>query len=214
MVTKRLSLVDRIIIDFDRGLRTVLGGAPTTGRVSPGRDVPDSELTEFERRHSAALMRVNHAGEVAAQALYHGQALTARHDEVRVTLDQAAREENDHLAWCETRLTELESRTSYLDPFWYAGSFVMGSAAGVAGDKWNLGFLAETEHQVVAHLNTHLEKLPVEDKKSRAIVAQMRDDEGRHATVALRAGGAALPGFIQGAMRAVSKVMTGTAYWI
>lgn len=214
MGVRSLSLMDRLIIDLDRGFRTVFGGAATTGRPNPAAPVDESQLTEFERRHSAGLMRVNHAGEVAAQALYHGQALAARRDEVREALDQAAREENDHLAWCEQRLRELESRTSYLDPLWYVGSLAIGAMAGAAGDKWNLGFLAETERQVVAHLDGHLERLSERDHKSRAIVEQMREDEGRHATAAVRAGGMQLPLPIRKLMHATSRVMTATAYWI
>lgn len=214
MSLRALSLVDRLVIDFDRGLRTVLGGAATTGRSNPAAIVDESELTEFERRHSAGLMRVNHAGEVAAQALYHGQALTARREAVREALDQAAREENDHLAWCEQRLRELDSRSSYLAPLWYLGSLAMGAAAGLAGDKWNLGFLAETERQVVMHLDGHLSQLSVRDHKSRVIVEQMREDEARHATAAMRSGGAALPAPIRKLMHATSSIMTTTAYWI
>lgn len=214
MATRALTVVDRLIIDFDRGLRTVFGGVVTTGRPNPADDVTEAELTEFERRHSSGLMRVNHAGEVAAQALYQGQALTARQERVRETLDQAAREENDHLAWCQQRLKELDGRTSYLDSFWYLGALTVGAIAGLAGDKWNLGFLAETERQVVAHLDGHLGRLSQRDAKSRAIIEQMREDEGRHATVALRAGGVSPPGPIRSVMRAVSKVMTSTAYWI
>jgi ubiquinone biosynthesis monooxygenase Coq7 len=186
----------------------------TTGRPNPAANADDTQLTEFERRHSAGLMRVNHAGEVAAQALYHGQALTARREAVRDALDRAAREENDHLAWCEQRLCELDSRNSYLAPLWYLGSLAIGAAAGLVGDKWNLGFLAETERQVVVHLKGHLASLPARDQKSRAIVEQMREDEGRHATAAMRAGGASLPEPIRKLMTTTSKAMTSTAYWI
>lgn len=214
MGVRALSLTDRLIIDFDRGLRTVLGGVTTTGRPNPAASAADTQLTEFERRHSAGLMRVNHAGEVAAQALYHGQALTARREAVREALDQAAREENDHLAWCEQRLLELDSRNSYLAPLWYLGSLTIGAAAGLVGDQWNLGFLAETERQVVVHLEGHLASLPVRDYKSRAIVEQMREDEGRHATAAVRAGGASLPAPIRKLMNTTSRAMTTTAYWI
>lgn len=214
MGVRALSLIDRLVIGVDRGLRTVLGGAATTGRANPAATADETPLTEFERRHSAGLMRVNHAGEVAAQALYHGQALTARREDVRETLDQAAREENDHLAWCEQRLRELESRNSYLDPLWYLGSLAIGAAAGLAGDKWSLGFLAETERQVVVHLDGHLARLSKRDHRSRAIVEQMREDEGRHATTAMRAGGAPLPAPVRKLMGATSKVMTTTAYWI
>lgn len=214
MGVRTLSLMDRLVIDFDRGLRTIFGGASTTGRPNPAAAAEEPQLTEFERRHSAGLMRVNHSGEVAAQALYHGQALTARREDVREALDQAAREENDHLAWCEQRLRELDSRNSYLDPLWYLGSLAIGAVTGLIGDKWNLGFLAETERQVVVHLDGHLARLSERDHKSRAIVEQMREDEGRHATTAVRAGGASLPAPIRKLMHGTSKVMTTTAYWI
>ena len=214
MASTPSSLLDRLVVNFDRGLRTVFGGALTTGRPNPSGDVQEPHLSEAERQHAAGLMRVNHAGEVAAQALYHGQALTARRGELRDLLDQAALEENDHLAWCEDRLKQLGSRTSYLAPFWYAGSFAIGALAGVAGDRWSLGFLAETEHQVVRHLDGHLAELPQGDERSRTIVTQMRDDESHHATTALRAGGVDLPPPVKDLMEAVSKVMTRTAYWL
>jgi len=159
-------------------------------------------------------MRINHTGEVCAQALYQGQALTAKLPTVRQSMERAAQEENDHLAWCETRLRELDNRKSLLNPFWYASSFVLGAAAGLAGDKWSLGFVAETEHQVEAHLNDHLNRLPPQDGKSRAVVTQMKEDEIHHATVALEAGGAALPGPIKLAMKLTSKLMTGSVYYL
>jgi ubiquinone biosynthesis monooxygenase Coq7 len=159
-------------------------------------------------------MRVNHVGEVCAQALYQSQKLVARDPQIRAMLEHSAQEEMDHLAWCETRLKELDSHTSYLNPFWYAGSFAIGLLAGLAGDKWSLGFVAETEKQVEAHLENHLEKLPLEDQRSRAIVDQMRIDEIEHGQAALHAGGATLPEPIQKVMQAVSKVMTTTAYRI
>jgi ubiquinone biosynthesis monooxygenase Coq7 len=214
MSVRTLSLMDRLIIDFDRGFRTIFGGAATTGRRNPAAAAGETPLTAFERRHSAGLMRVNHAGEVAAQALYYGQALTARREDVREALDKAAREENDHLAWCEQRLCELDSRNSYLDPLWYLGSLAIGAVTGLIGDKWNLGFLAETERQVVVHLDSHLVRLTARDHRSRAIIEQMREDEGRHATAAVRAGGASLPVPIRKLMHGTSKVMTTTAYWI
>ena len=159
-------------------------------------------------------MRINHTGEVCAQALYQGQALTARLPQVRNRMERAAAEENDHLDWCEGRLQELDSRTSLLNPIWYAGSFAIGAAAGLAGDKWSLGFVAETEQQVGAHLDDHLNRLPERDSKSRAILEQMKEDEARHADQALKAGGAVLPGPIRFAMRLSSKIMTGTVYWL
>lgn len=171
-------------------------------------------MSPEQRRMSIGLMRVNHAGEVSAQALYHGQSLTARQTEVRGSLEQAAAEENDHLAWCKERLDELGGRPSVLSPVWYAGSFAMGAVAGLLGDRWNLGFLAETERQVVEHLEGHLERLPESDQRSRAILEQMREDEAGHATSALQHGGAELPSPIRRLMGATARVMTGTAYWL
>ncbi|MCC7483805.1 MAG: 2-polyprenyl-3-methyl-6-methoxy-1,4-benzoquinone monooxygenase [Burkholderiales bacterium] len=205
--------LDDLIVAFDRGLRTVFAPA-RAARPMPGEDLPQAGLSPAERTHAAALMRVNHAGEVCAQALYEGQALTARNPEARGALERAAGEETDHLAWTARRVAELGGRTSVLDPFFYAGSFALGAAAGLLGDRWNLGFLAETERQVVAHLEGHLSRLPAADAKSRAVLEQMRDDEARHATTALEHGGAELPAPVQCAMKAASKVMTGAAYWL
>ncbi|QWD64215.1 2-polyprenyl-3-methyl-6-methoxy-1,4-benzoquinone monooxygenase [Polynucleobacter sp. MWH-UH2A] len=209
-----MSPIDRLIIEFDTALRSVVGGA------NAGRSTPDSQSTTkhpldaAERKHAAGLMRVNHVGEVCAQALYQSQKLVARDPQIREMLEHSAQEEMDHLAWCETRLKELDSHTSYLNPFWYAGSFAIGLLAGLAGDKWSLGFVAETEKQVEAHLENHLEKLPAKDQRSRAIVDQMRIDEIEHGQAALHAGGATLPEPIQKMMQTVSKVMTTTAYKI
>lgn len=205
--------LDDLITAFDKGLRTVFAPAHSV-RETPGGALPDVELDAAQRQRAAALMRVNHSGEVCAQALYQGQALTARDSGARAALEQAAREETEHLAWTERRINELGGRKSLLNPLWYAGSFAIGAAAGLLGDRWNLGFLAETEHQVVRHLEGHLQRLPAEDLKSRAIVQQMRDDEERHATSALRHGGAALPAPVKAAMQASSKVMTGAAYFL
>jgi ubiquinone biosynthesis monooxygenase Coq7 len=205
--------IDRLIIGFDKGLRTVFAPAQSL-RDTPGDALPESNLDDAQRRQAAALMRVNHSGEVCAQALYQGQALTARDSAAREALERAAREETEHLSWTESRIAELGGAKSVLNPLWYAGSFAIGAVAGLLGDKWNLGFLAETERQVVAHLEGHLEKLPVGDTKSRAILQQMRDDEARHATSAMSHGGAELPGPVKCAMRASSKVMTETAYWL
>lgn len=205
--------IDRLITGFDKGLRTLFAPAPTA-RAVPGTNQPDAMLDEEERKLSAALMRVNHTGEVCAQALYHGQAMTARNSAARNALDQAAQEETEHLAWTERRIAELGGRKSLLGPVWYAGSFALGAAAGFAGDRWNLGFLAETERQVVRHLGGHLERLPAADRKSRAILEQMKEDEARHATSAFKHGAAELPWPVRAAMRLSSKVMTRTAYWI
>jgi len=206
--------IDRFIVEFDTALRSVVGGAsaqrPTPGSESGANSALDSE----QRKHAAGLMRINHVGEVCAQALYQSQKLVARNSEIKEMLDRSGQEEMDHLAWCETRLKELGSHTSYLNPFWYAGSFAIGLAAGLAGDKWSLGFVAETEKQVESHLESHLKKLPEEDHRSRAIVDQMRMDEIEHGQAALHAGGANLPEPIQKIMQAMSKVMTATAYKI
>lgn len=205
--------IDRFIIGFDKSLRTVFAPAQTL-RGTPGEALPESTLDEVQRRQAASLMRVNHSGEVCAQALYQGQALTARDSSAREALEQAAQEETEHLAWTENRIAELGGTKSVLNPLWYAGSFAIGAVSGLLGDKWNLGFLAETERQVVTHLQGHLEKLPAEDAKSRAIVEQMRNDEAKHAASAISHGGGELPGPVKCAMRASSKVMTETAYWV
>ncbi|ABA57450.1 2-polyprenyl-3-methyl-6-methoxy-1,4-benzoquinone monooxygenase [Nitrosococcus oceani] len=214
MEGRRLSQLDRVIINFDDALRTVFGQPRTTERASPASGIAEGALSEKERRLSGCLMRVNHAGEVAAQALYQGQALTARLTEIRKAMENAAREENEHLVWCQQRVQELGAHTSYLGPFWYGGSFVIGALAGMAGDKWSLGFVAETEHQVVKHIERHLDRISAQDAPSRAILEQMKEDEARHATVALEAGGVELPSSIKALMGAASKVMTRTAYWI
>lgn len=205
--------IDKLIIGFDRALRTLLTPAQTL-RPVPGIELPEIELDDSEKRESTALMRVNHVGEVCAQALYQGQALTARNREVQYTLEQAAREETEHLAWTERRIAELSGRKSLLNPLWYGGSFTIGALAGMLGDKWNLGFLAETERQVEAHLAGHLKRLPHHDQKSRAIVAQMQIDEASHATTAMAHGGVELPMPVKLAMKLGSKVMTQTAYWV
>lgn len=206
--------IDRLLMNVDTALRTVAGKPLVTQRANPAEAMEECDLQDQERKHVAGLMRVNHAGEVSAQALYQGQALTARNNEVREKLEQAALEENDHLAWTESRLHELGDRTSYLNPIWYTGSLAIGAFAGALGDKWNLGFLAETEHQVVHHLDSHLKELPRQDQRSRAILEQMRIDEARHATTALNHGGAELPTPVKGLMSLMSKVMTKTTYRI
>ncbi len=205
--------LDDLIVAFDKGLRTVFGPAQSL-RATPGENLPETGMTAAERELAAALMRVNHSGEICAQALYQGQALTARNPNARVALERAAQEETEHLAWTESRIEELGGRKSLLNPAWYAGSFAIGALAGLLGDRWNLGFLAETERQVVAHLEGHLTRLPREDHKSRAILEQMKDDETRHATSAITHGGAELPAPAKRAMRLSSRVMTETAYWI
>ncbi len=195
---------------LDQALQVLL--APSVAeRPNPAAELPEAELSAQEKQQVAALMRINHAGEIAAQGLYHGQALTAKLAQVREKMQQASREENDHLAWCAERLAEVNSQPSLLQPLWYWGAFVMGASAGAAGDRWSLGFVAETERQVVAHLQGHLERLPAQDAKSRAILATMQDDEARHRDDARTAGGEALPLPIQAAMRGVSKIMTSVA---
>ena len=204
---------DRLILSFDRALRAVCGVAITSAPV-PGADVTNAPMTDAERQHAAALMRVNHAGEVCAQALYQGQALTARRDNVRVALKQAAREESEHLAWTADHIEELGGRVSVLNPFFYLGAFALGAVSGLLGDRWNLGFLAETEHQVEGHLEDHLDRLPAADARGRAIVAQMKVDEARHAATALGLGAAELSGPVKTAMRIASKVMTHFTYFL
>jgi len=205
--------LDPAIVAFDRMLRTLCAPAVSAGPV-PGEDLPPPQLDERERRQAAALMRVNHTGEVCAQALYQGQALTASDEAVRSIMEQAAHEEALHLAWTASRVRELGARVSVLDPFFYAGAFVLGAAAGRLGDRWSLGFLRETERQVEGHLQGHLAALPQADQKSRAIVERMRDDEARHAATAQAHGAAQLPAPISFLMRAAAKLMTGSTYWI
>lgn len=211
---RKFSLADRMIINLDRAVRSFNGPPPAGGRPNPGRDKPEADLSPTERRRAAGLMRVNHAGEVAAQALYHGQALTSGSPKLRQSMRQAAREEEDHLKWCRERLVQLGGRTSLLDPVWYAGGFACGAIAGLAGDRVNLGFLAETERQVVEHLDSHLGRLPPSDEVSRVILEKMRDDEAGHAGTAEAHGAAALPKIVRRAMKSASRVMTRTAYWI
>lgn len=204
--------IDGLIVNFDRALRTVCGRAASV-RPTPGGDLQESVLGFQDARTAAALMRVNHAGEVCAQALYHGQAMTARSQTARQTLEHAALQETEHLAWTEQRIEELGGRVSVFNPVLYAGSFAIGAVSGLLGDKWNLGFLAETEKQVEGHLDDHLTRLPEDDHKSRAIVAQMKVDEAEHARTALDHGGAALPAPAKMAMRAFSRLMTASTYW-
>ena len=206
-------MLDRFITEFDKGLRTLFAPA-ISARPMPGKQLVEAPLSAAEKKLAAALMRVNHSGEVCAQALYQGQALIARNPVAKNALQLAAQEETEHLSWCETRIHALGSHTSYLNPLWYTGSLAIGALAGALGDRWNLGFLAETEHQVERHLAGHLERLPATDVKSRAIVAQMKIDEARHATSALEQGGVTLPPPVKHAMRVTSKLMTQAAYWV
>ncbi len=204
---------DRLVGILDRALRTLAGVESGTGVPSPAARVEDEPLSAAQRRHAAGLMRVNHAGEIAAQALYHGQALGARDPAVREAMAEAAAEEGDHLAWCRERLGELDAAPSRLDPFWYAASFVIGALAARAGDRFSLGFVAETERQVVEHLDRHLERLPPGDRRSRRILERIRADEQGHATKATAAGGLPLPRLVRRAMRQASKTMTRSAYY-
>ncbi len=206
-------MLDRAILEFDKSLRTLFAPA-TSARPVPGEALPETRLDESGRRHAAALMRVNHVGEVCAQALYQGQSLSSGNPALREELDQAAREETEHLAWTEARISALGGRKSLLNPLWYLGALALGVAAGRLGDRWNLGFLAETERQVEAHLDDHLARLPAADEKSRAVLAQMRTDEVAHAETAVRLGAAELPVPVRAAMKAASRVMTTTAYYL
>ena len=214
MNQRRIDGIDNFIIGLDNALRTTFS-SPIAKRPYPADQADDAgdaqPLSDSESRLSGALMRVNHAGEVCAQALYQGQGLAARGPRVKEAMQQASDEENDHLSWCQTRLDELGEHRSYLTPAWFLGSFAIGGLAGLAGDRWSLGFLAETERQVVRHLEGHLERLPANDSRSRRIVEQMKIDEGAHANRAVGAGAYELPGVVRKAMRGVSRIMTFTA---
>jgi len=215
MPSTRLSLIDTFIINADRALRTLAAGNDMTSeRPSPARSLNEADLSDAERKKSAALMRVNHTGEVCAQALYQGQALTAKLPDVRAEMEKAAEEEIDHLVWCQERIDALGSHTSYLNPVWYGLSFAIGAGAGLVSDKVSLGFVAATEDQVGKHLQDHLQALPEHDARSRAVVGQMLEDEARHADMALSAGGYNFPAPVKGLMTLVSKVMTTTSYRI
>lgn len=209
----KIPTLDTLITEFDKGLRTLLA-QPHSLRTHPDADVAEVPLSDIEKKHASALMRVNHTGEVCAQALYSGQALTARRAETTTALKHAALEETEHLAWCETRIAQLGGRTSLLNPVFYAGSFTMGVIAGALGDKWSLGFLAETEKQVEAHLASHLDRLPEADQKTRSIVEQMQQDEAKHALEAKQQGAAELPLPAKFLMKQVSKLMTTSTYYL
>ena len=203
--------LDRLVIGIDQALRTLTGQSQAK-RSNPAADSTDSVLSEAQRTHAAGLMRVNHAGEICAQALYEGQALTARSDHTRESLLHAAAEERDHLAWCRSRLEELDAKPSVLDPLFYGASFIMGAITGLAGDKISMGFVEATEDQVVQHLDGHLDDLPEGDKRSRAILEQMRTDEAQHGAQALDQGGVEFPPLAKNAMTVVSRIMTETTY--
>jgi ubiquinone biosynthesis monooxygenase Coq7 len=208
-----MSILDSLILQVDQALRTVFVKAPTE-RPMPGESLPEAELTEAERSHVAALMRINHVGEVCAQALYAGQAFTARESAVRSALEHAAWQETEHLNWTERRIEELGGRKSLLNPLWYAGAWTIGAIAGRLGDPVSLGFVAETERQVEAHLDGHMSQLPPMDQRSQAVIDQMKADEIAHAQTALSLGAAELPPLAKGAMKVAAKVMTTTAYWV
>lgn len=211
----RHSFIDNLIINADRALRTLAAGSDMSSeRPSPAQLLDENELSEAERKKSAALMRVNHTGEVCAQALYQGQALTAKLPHIRAEMEQAADEEIDHLVWCQQRIDALGSHTSYLNPLWYGLSFAIGASAGLVSDKVSLGFVAATEDQVCKHLQHHLAALPQDDSRSRAVVSQMLEDEARHAEMALNAGGYRFPAPVKGMMTLISKVMTTASYRI
>ncbi|BFM05385.1 2-polyprenyl-3-methyl-6-methoxy-1,4-benzoquinone monooxygenase [Halioxenophilus aromaticivorans] len=214
MSFRNLSLLDHALGQADRALRTLTPGNKPVFKASPGAKVSEAELSEAERRKAAGLMRVNHCGEVCAQGLYQGQAVTAKLPEVREDMENAALEELDHLAWCEQRLTELDSRTSLLNPVWYGMSFALGAGAGLVSDKLSLGFVAATEDQVCQHLRSHLDKLPETDAKSREIVQQMLADEQLHADHALASGGTDFPKPVKKVMTLVSNVMTKTSFYL
>lgn len=214
MIMRHLTTIDNFIIRADRALRTLAAGKQIAERPSPATAVADTQLSVEDTRHAAGLMRVNHTGEVCAQALYQGQALTAKLPDVRAEMEKAAEEEVDHLIWCKERLDNLNSHTSYLNPLWYGMSFTIGACAGLVSDKVSLGFVAATEEQVCRHLQHHLEVLPAEDGKSRAVVKQMLQDEARHADMALHAGGLRFPAPVKGLMTLVATAMTKTSYRI
>lgn len=214
MITKKFSFLDKLCLQADHALRVIHDINIKSARANPAATIDDSELTTDEQKHAAGLMRVNQVGEICAQALYQGQAFTTRNAQIKHDMQQAANEELDHLMWCNQRLAELHSHQSYLNPFWYASAFSLGALAGILNDAWSLGFVVATERQVEKHLATHLEKLPQNDLKSRAIVAQMKIDEAEHADAALNAGAKILPHWVQTIMGFQAKVMTTTAYWV
>lgn len=205
--------LDSVIIEFDKALRAVFTSAPTV-RPVPGESLPEADLSIAEKRHVAALMRVNHCGEICAQALYQGQALTSHSEKIRLSLEQAGREETEHLAWTERRIADMGGRKSLLNPLWYGSAFAIGALAGRCGDAWNLGFLAETERQVESHLDSHLARLPQQDRKSWEVIEQMKADEVSHAKMAESLGARQLPPAIKKAMRFAARVMTRTAYLV
>lgn len=213
-MTRDYSPLDKLCFSVDQAVRSLFGEVQTTGRTYPAEGLSEGSLSEKERKHVAGLMRVNHAGEICAQALYHGQGLVSRSPLVQEKMQNAALEEGDHLAWCQQRLDELTSHTSLLNPVWYSGSFLIGVVAGMVGDTWSLGFLAETERQVVKHLESHLDILPAKDTKTPVVLQQMQKDEAEHRDQAVNLGGKELPGIVKFCMGLTSKLMVKSAYWI
>jgi 3-demethoxyubiquinol 3-hydroxylase len=211
---RQYSALDKLLMQADTAIRAITGASGTPVRPSPADTIEPATLSDSQSRHVAGLMRINHAGEVCAQALYQGQALTARNHDVRDKMQQSAAEELDHLAWCEQRLEQLDSHVSVLNPLWYAMSFAIGAGAGLVGDRVSLGFVAATEDQVCEHLQQHLEQLPKDDDASRAILSQMLSDESEHAHKAIDAGGVRFPTPVKWGMTLVSKVMTKAAYYV
>jgi ubiquinone biosynthesis monooxygenase Coq7 len=214
MSARKLSPADHLVSNLDTALRTLFGQPHITERPNPASNLAEAEMDDATRRHTARLMRINHTGEVCAQGLYQGQALTARREDVRDSMERSAAEENDHLDWCEQRLKELDDRTSLLNPLFYLGSLGLGAAAGLVGDKWSLGFVGETERQVEGHLDSHLAQVPAEDERTRAILEQMKTDEIEHGRKAMSHGGAELPEAVKRAMGLTSRIMTKTVYWL
>jgi len=214
MEERRLSPLDQVLGSLNRALNTIKAPRHRVTRANPARDIDDAGLSAAERKHAAGLMRVNHAGEVAAQGLYQGHGVVSRDPQIAEQMRRAADEELDHLGWCEQRLDELGYRPSLLSPIWYGGAFAIGALSGVLGDRWSLGFVEETEKQVSEHLSGHLQRLPENDKRSRAIVERMRVEEEAHGANAQAAGAAMLPGPVREVMRMTARVMTRTAYWI
>jgi len=214
MDERNLTPVDRLLAKVDNLLRAAAGSSIHTARENPARHIDDKPMSATEKSHAAALMRINHAGEVAAQGLYQGHAAITHNPSIKSHMQCAADEERDHLAWCEQRLKELDSRPSHLNPVWYGGAFAIGAASGILGDRWSLGFIEETERQVVQHLTEHLDRLPANDEKSRAIIHKMRDEEALHGANAKDAGASDLPVPVRRFMRLTAKIMTGTAYWL
>lgn len=211
---RHYTVFDKLCLTLDNAVRALTNHPVTTGQKNPAERVEEEQLSDSQRKHSAGLMRINHAGEICAQGLYHGQALVSRSQVMRAQMQNAAIEEGDHLTWCKERIDELHSHTSYLNPLWYVGSFIIGAGSGLMGDKWSLGFVVETERQVIEHLESHLDRLPSEDKRSFTILVKMQNDENKHREEAIKAGAMELPGVVKAVMKVTSKIMVKTAYWI